>query len=287
VQSTQLTANEVPSDNVRLELLHFIEENTKDERIKKQAIKCTEYEVAKFNRFILNEDDCVFETTIKETPKHFEERYLAKTYQGALNKIKYFCEKYECSLEKTSWIKITKRKAKDDLSAEEFGTDWCGEAEYNEELELVSVEHDGVSKRMLCDDACRCDEDYEKPRDKCLSNHDPKLPRFIKNMDLISYIGQHHDNYNEIKYAINMGWDDDDGSEVCGSNYCIPLDEELLKIAQSIKTEEDYYNNLLLCRHEHIDYVGIDNVISNNLPAENKKAYKVFMKLYKKFHKKE
>ncbi|MCL2370044.1 MAG: hypothetical protein FWC80_02290 [Firmicutes bacterium] len=281
-----------PTYDRLIELLSYIVSSTKDERTKSQAEKCITYKEDEFKKFISDEKDCVFEAIIKEKPKAIEERFLAKTYQGAYNKVKLFCKEYNIVFDKSSLVEIFKRKATDDLSPKQYGfdEDEQGRIRLNAKLEIKDVDHYSFDdeRKWLCS-TCKCyDDEDEKLDTECFLHRDPELPKFVKHLDLITYCNSYlNEYYGATKYAINMEWSDDDGSDLLktDSNYCIELDKATYKHAMSIKSKDDYEKGILFGHHTHIDYVNIDLVSYGELPEEIKKTYDVFMKLYKQYDK--
>jgi len=280
-----------PTHDKLMELLNLIFSNTKDEQTKCQAEKCIAYKKSEFEKFISDENDCVFEVIIKEKPKSVEERLLAKTCQGAYNKMKLFCANFDIVLNESSIVEIIKRKATDELSSKQyaFDEDEQGRIRLNAKFEIEEVDHYSFDdeRKWLCP-ACECyDNEDEKVDADCFLHRNPKLPKFVGHLDLITYSDPYFSDYGTIKYAINLEWDDDDGSELLktDSNYCIELDEETYKSALSIKTKDDYEKGILFDHHTHIYYVDIDLAYYDKLPQEIKKTYDVFIKLYRQYDK--
>ena len=136
-----LAYKHAPDYNTKLDLLSVIESNVEDGAIKEYAAKCIDFEKEKLQRFVDPGENCVFEVKIKETPDSWEERYLAKTFNGVLKKVEYFSEYYECTkMGINSRFEIVKRRVVDETKIEEFDEDWRGEATYN-----------GNSVRWLCE----------------------------------------------------------------------------------------------------------------------------------------
>jgi len=253
----------------QIELLRLISENTKDERTKMQAEKCTKYKENEYAKFISDEKDCVFEVIVTEYDTEYEDRFLAKTYKVAIDKMKNFSQHYKKNKFKFLQIEILKRKINDKIKDE----DRLGRAGYNENLELVDIDYYKFDdeKKWLCPE-CNCYYNDDKTVDnKCFLHREVELPKFIHDMDLITY-KPYHDTLGNSKYAINIDWDDDDGSETfkTASSLCIPLDVKF----SDMKTIND-----LLDEHTHVDYVHIDRIEPNELPKKTQKTYHTVMKV--------
>ena len=270
----------------RLNLITLIETNTTDAFTKEQAKKCVALEKEKLKRFSEPENDCVFEVKIKETPQSHEERYLAKTFNGALKKVKYFCEHYDFTkLNEDSHIEIVKRKVVDETKAEDFDEDWRGEAIYNGKLMLENVLHEDMENGLL-DIGSNCNPEhsdtlyYEQKcktcNNFCFTGKTPNLPRFLKNLDIVCY----KDYFGTKQYAITYVFKDDDGSDDCA--YCIPLDKKYI-CNQSIKSKKAFFKKIFNS-HEHIEYPRIDVIKETDLPNDALKAYQALIRLNERFN---
>lgn len=264
----------------RLNLLNIFAINTDDFEVRKQAELCISFEKDKLFRLMGTEQDCVFEIKIKETENSWEERYLAKTFSGALKKAEYFCKYYKDVFNVNARFKIGKRKVIDETSIQDFEEDCCGEATYNGKSVLLELWHRDLENRLLdgdnnCDDeerdCCDC-------KNKCFTRRIPKLPQFLKSFDIVCY----NDYYGEKEYAVVFVWTtekfDNDG---CA--YCIPLKADRI-CNGSIKSEKAFWD-MFLNLHTHIEYPRIEIIQADDLPKDKRKAYEILMRLNEKFNK--
>jgi len=260
----------------QMELFRLISENTKDERTKIQAEECISYKQSEYAKFVSNENDCVFEVVITNSHEKWqvvhESRFLAKTYQVALDKIKDSIKSYKeyvSEVPEISQIEILKRKVFNNVTDE----DERGRARYNESLELIDIDHYEYDDECTwLSPNCKCyHNDNETVDNECFLHREIGLPKFIKDMDLITY-KSYHDTLGTSEYAINIDWDDDDGTDTLktGQNLCIPLDDK----SYTGKTKDK-----LLDHHTHIEYVHIDTIEPNELPENIQKIYSAVAKV--------
>jgi len=273
-----LAYKHAPTYDKRFEFFNLIYSNTKDIKIQDCVKKCIEFEEEKFNYFIKDELNCIFEVKIKERYDSYEECYLAKTYVGALNKIDYFKKHYSfVRLKDYSCIKIVKRRVVDDLSEDDFDEDYVGEAIFKGKSGLISVSHKEYHNVILNKAIKRI---YPKIYD--FTYKAPKLPVFLKHMDVVWF------EFNgELKYAIVQVFEDsiDDKVEAfieedddCA--YCIVLSGEILNM--KINNEEQFFNKIV-GSHQHIEYPKINILLPIELPDIEKRVYNRVMKLFDKY----
>jgi hypothetical protein len=271
-----LAYKHAPDYDKRLELLRLIQDNAEDSAVREQAEKCIRYEKDQLSRFVEDEEDCIFEVKIKEKPTDYEESYLAKTYRGALNKVKFFCEEGEFKATENLRFSITKRRVADEKNAKDFSEDWRGSADFKADGILLDVWHNDVQNLcfylygFVCGHICM---DCEKEPFPHIA---PSLPHFLKNEDLVCY-----DKNGAKEYLVTYGTYGEgkltDDTDDCA--YCIDLDKEIFDCR--IKTKEAFYEKLLFGLHTHIEYPRLEVVSVGDLPADKKEAYERLLQLYK------
>lgn len=264
-----------PDYNKRLELLNVVEKQAEDAAIRAWAARLTKFEKRKMEIFTSFRLNTVYEVKIKETPDAAEESYLAKTYLGALKKIDYFFEYYKVEQNENSRFEIARRKAEDTFLADKFEDDWLGSCVLKKGkiltevsiLEICSENTEGSQ----CDKEIECSE-CDTP---CIHVQVLNLPRFLENLDLVSYT----DKYTfEKKYVVvfpEFGDEDDD----CA--YCVSLDD----VTPDTSNEDEFWN--FFNAHKHIEYPRIEKVSIVDVPEEIRQAYNQFVSLYKLFYKSE
>ena len=166
----------------RLNLLKEISVKCKTEA-KILADKCIKYLEDSLNAFINPQKDAVYEVHIKDDPQSYDERYLCKTYNGALKIIELFHKCYECESEITDISRFTiyKRLCKDYDTVDEFDEDELGCCELGKGFIIKSVDFWEYHYS-------NCDKKCEECTDLCLQNITVQYPKFLNEYDIASYI---------------------------------------------------------------------------------------------------
>jgi len=253
----------------QIELLKLISENTLDERTKVQALECIKYKEDEYQEFVSLKEDNLFDLIVSASKINHECRYLTKVCGIAFEKLKDLVSHYKSINMKILYRTIIKRKVNDNAD----GKDQVGYASFDENFQLLEVCcHKYDYKRKTLAPSCNCWKNaQESVDDECFLHRQVRFPKFIKNLDLIHYQPV-NDTLGESEYAINIDWDDDDGSEVLKSaqNLCIPLDTRISKCSTK---------NALLNAHTHVEYVHINLAEPSELPESIQKIYRKVLKI--------
>jgi len=272
-----LAYRNAPDYNTRLELLRLVESATSDEKTKSQAKRCIGYEKEKWERFVAAEKNCIFEAKIKSEPNAYEERYIAKSFDSINKTIRNFCEHYEVALNDQSRFDITKRKFTDGMTAEDFDEDWRGEASYKGEATLIDVLYEDFRDRTLLMDVDGCEEKDcdECEHQPCFINKPPKLPPFLKNLDLVCY----EDSDGIKNYSVYFGDMETDELDECA--YLVKIYDKAI-CSKTLKTKDLFFERIFNL-HEHIEFSRLDVIKMADLPNEIKETYRTFKRLYARF----
>lgn len=237
----------------RLNLLKEISAKCKTEA-KILADKCIKYLEDSLNAFINPQKDAVYEVHIKDDPQSYDERYLCKTYNGALKIIELFHKCYECESEITDISRFTiyKRLCKDYDTVDEFDEDELGCCELGKGFIIKSVDFWEYHYS-------NCDKKCEECTDLCLQNITVQYPKFLNEYDIASYI-----NYDfEKEYYIALcpeGYEHDD----CA--YLLPLNSWYLE-------HNDWQN--VMDSHQHTEYPLVQKESYEALSDELKQNYQL------------
>ncbi|MCL2670888.1 MAG: hypothetical protein FWF10_02500 [Clostridiales bacterium] len=269
-----LAYRHAPDYDTRIELLRLLAAKTKDAETKMQAKRCIAFEKAKWDRFISDEDDCIFEVKIKDKPDAWEERYIARTFESALRKIRNFCAHYEIVFTEQSRFDIVKRRFTDETCSEDFEEDWRGEASYKGDFVLMQVLHKTLDEREFLVD-CRENSCLDCTQPSCFEYAAPRLPRFLKNTDIVCYRG-----YDGImEYGVFFGDMRTDLADDCA--YLVSLCNDSF-CGMQIKMKEQFYE-LLFHLHCHIPFPKLEVIKAAELPETLKNNYRAFRRLYARF----
>ena len=189
----------------RVDLLKQIYELTDDNNLKDMINKAINGIKEEYSNFIKPEENAIFEACIKETPSSWEERYLCKTYEGALKRISLFFEFYRIAIQNdSSWFYINKRIAKDCNTVEEFIEDEIGSMTLLKGLVIQDVKYYPTR------------EEKDKNSDEYgFLNIEIKYPEILNNFDIVKY-----NRGGEVNFAINII------NFSINDLYLIPLDED-------------------------------------------------------------
>lgn len=198
--------------------------------------------------------DTIFELHIKESPQDFDNRYLCKTYQDALNMINAFFEYYEFEPNVFTRYKITKRH----ILSHKFSEDVCGEAEFLWNKSLYSMD-DYKLRTEQCNGDCKNCEMY------CLNPDGAIYPIFTSNGDLVKY----KTNDGNQQYGVIIWFDNSTDSEYA---CIIPMNTPYMHY-------QDFGN--AHHSHTHIKQTFIEKADYNTLPTELKEIYWEFSKYIK------
>ena len=274
-----LAYRHAPDYDTRLSLLSLVENTTKDKTTKERAIKWMAFEKEKLCKFVEPEENCVFEVKIKEAPDSWEERYLARTCSGALKKFDYFCKYYYevIRMDANSRFEIIKRRCVDETKFEDFNEDWRAEATYNRNSILINVLYEDLEIELL-NGVTKCDsviQNCHACKNPCLTNKIPRLPQFLKNLDIVCY----NNYFGKKQYAVVFVFKDNDEIDDCA--YCIPLDKERI-CNKVIRSRKAFYEKLFEL-HEHIEYPRIDIIQAADLPKDALRAYQTLFRLNERY----
>ncbi|MDR2090906.1 MAG: hypothetical protein LBP62_04550 [Clostridiales bacterium] len=275
-----LAYKHAPDFAARLDLIKLIQENTGDKPTRAQAKRCIGFEKAKYELFRSGEQDCVFEVKIKDEPNALEERYLAKTYDGALKKIRFFCKHYKfVKFNENTRIIIEKRLVSDEKSVKEFGEDHRGEARFKGKVVLDKIDHKKMNEYTLLNKP-DCKRKCTDCNARCFIYKAPELPPFLKNFDVVRYEGDYYgggNNFSIVLITEDTGNTKDDGDDCA---YCIEINPDILD--REIDTDEKFFEALFNA-HEHIEYPRLETVAADVLPEKTKAAYEKIMSLFERF----
>jgi hypothetical protein len=274
-----LAYKHAPDFAKRLELLRLIGTGTDDAFIRKQARRCVAFEEKKYKCFAESEPDCFFEVKIKSEPNAYEESYLAKTYQGALDKARLFCKRYKVKFNAGSRITIEKRRAADDASLKEFDEDWQGCARFKGDMVLTDIDHqklrDNLLNKTFCQGKCPRAPECER---QCFTWTKPKLPPFPSHKDIVCYDDNGAAAY-AIAYTVNAdGSLSADNGDDCV--YCVRISSKIVETA--IEKEEQFYETVF-GYHDHIQNPRLEVVGVDDLPEKIKEAYGRLLELFERY----
>jgi len=272
-----LAYRHAPDYDTRLDLLLRLAAKTKDAATKAQAKRCIAFEKATWKRFISDEKDCIFEAKIQDAPDSPVERYITKTFEGALRKVRHFCVYYETALTERSRFTIEKRRLTDEASAEDFEEDWRSEASYRGDFVLIDVQHAALDHAELLGVACdgRCHgTDYACAQHPCFVSRAPRLPPFPKNLDIVRYAFD-----DAAEYGIYYGDVETDAEDDCA--FLLSLYEDSF-CGMRIQTKEQYYQRVSAL-HCHVPFPKLEVIKAEALSMKLQKNYRAFRRLYARF----
>lgn len=243
-----------PSFEERLRLLQLLADHAPT--VSDHASKCIRWQKDSLERFKEHEVDEIYELRIMETPDSYEERYLCRSYETALEMIDGFYREYH--IPKTSPLAsydIVKRKILKEGDA--FCEDHLGECRLSAGKVLVSMDHrDGETENGLCNGQCL---DCTK---LCISILEVPCPVFIADRAPVLY----YEGNGTAHYGIHLNFAH---AEELSEYYIIPLESSMLESG-------DYEEHWDCHRHEHIPCPRVEAVAAEELPAELLQRYHSF-----------
>ena len=254
IELVKIVFNYSESYEQRLNLLSLIEANINDDSLKKYIMHIINTQREILDKFLEQEEKCVYELHINETPDSYEERYLCNSYMDAKNMIALFYQEYGGRESKLSKYKIEKRKIF--KGKEKFEEDYLGHCILNFKREICKVEIDNVnSYANICDGRCG-----DECKMLCINNVYIDFPCFLKDMDIVDYVDYNGKSHYGV-YLENM-------SNIKEEYYIIPLDCMAMRY---YIFERDFYN------HEHIEAPFVEKAELDNIPDDIKNIYKAYI----------
>ncbi|MBQ9915236.1 MAG: hypothetical protein IJO50_03720 [Clostridia bacterium] len=243
----------------RLNILSLIKTSLCDESLKRYIEKLIETQKEIHKKFLQNQENCIYELYIKESPDSYDERYLCDSYFSAVKMIDLFYERYGNGENELSRYEIEKRKIFS--STDKFDEDYVGNCKLNYKREIQEIDIDDVkSYANICDAACS-----DECNILCINNIDIEFPRFAENLDVVEYFDRAGKKHYGV-YLENM-------SDINEEYYVIPLDCDAMRYHHF---ERDFYN------HEHIKAPFVEKVDISNIPEQIQEVYQSYVEYLEK-----
>lgn len=244
-----------PNFAERLRLLQLLVEHAP--AVSDYAARCISWQKSSLEALKKAEADEVYELRIKDEPDAYEECYLCRSFQDALELIDSFRKEYDI-LEENPLARYVISKRKILRSADPFREDGMGECDFSAGKVLLSVDcYSEETENGPCEHNCL---DCKNP---CVSTFEPCFPVFLADRIPVRYrIGD-----GSIQYGIYLDIGHTETSESC---YIIPLDGSML--------ESRHYDQYWECHwHEHIPCPYVEAVAVEELSPEYQERYRDFI----------
>ncbi len=240
-----------PDFHSRIKYLEMFSRLSNCKTAKLQAQNIISVQKCIYKSFDKADENTVFEVHIKEFPNDFDNRYLCKTYQNALDMIDAFFKYYEFHPNPLTRCKITKRR----ILSNTFSEDIMGEAEFTSNKALYSIEDYTIGTEE-CDGCCKSCEKY------CLHPDGAAYPIFTSEGELVKYTTA---DGNQQYGFVNWFGDNSPQEYAC----IIPIDTPYMHY-------RDFEN---ACNsHTHIKQTFIEKADCNMLSEELKGIYWDYIK---------
>ncbi len=260
IELVKIAFDYAESYDQRLNLLELIKINIREDCLKEYIEQLIEIQKELYIKFMRQDEKCVYELHIKETPTSHDERYLCDSYSSAIEMIDLFYEEYGNDENQLTKYEIEKRRIFS--SNGEFGEDYVGNCKLNYKREVREIDIDDVNSYTNICDGC-CSDECEG---LCVNNVDISFPRFAEDLDIVEY----SDYSGKKHYGVYL-----ENMCVVKEEYSvIPLDCVAMKYNCF---ERDFYN------HEHIKAPFVEKVDMDNIPDEIREVYKNYINYLEKF----
>lgn len=235
-----------PSFDERLRLLQLLADYAPT--VSEHADKCIIWQKSCLERFKCHGEDEIYELHIKEEPDAYDERYLCRSFETALEMIDGFYKEYDCAAESPlATYEIVKRKIL--RSGQPFAEDWAGECSFSAGKVLLSVTGFAGENEFG-----QCASDCENCLHPCLSIMDAVFPVLIADRAPVRY----YERGQYPQYGIHLNFD---RAEKLPDLYIVPLDAQM--------PEADSWP------HKHIPCPDVEEV--SELPVELQEKYDRFL----------
>ena len=234
----------------RLQLLRELVATAKSAQPRELAERCIAYQEQSMAAFMATQSGAAYEIHIKDDPDAYEERYLCRTYEGALGLFKTFHMSYKCEASEDGMFYIALRKFVDGNSAADFEEDEIGSCWLTKDGDIEKVdiwELDKKNRDADNDDGSCCNKLY-------INNVDVTYPPFLNEYDPVIY----HRCGQGFGIALRVG--ENDKYEA----YVLPLDFYSAKYG-------DYKN--IHDTHMHVELPLVEKIDASTLSEELKIRY--------------
>lgn len=230
----------------RLNLLEMILDYTNDEKLKEYICDLIEWKKSVLEEFKKNDETCIYELHIKETPNSYDERYLCKTFESALKMIKLFYDEYDGEETKQSRYHIVKRKVFN-VEKHLFSEDYVGSCDLLKDGVIYDADMESMSFLRT---------DDKKSVFGYMRNSTIDFPVFVPDKGLVRY----KDADGGICYGVNLTIE----INVHDEYYIIPLHSTAME-CKNYDNSFDY--------HEHLESPWVENADISELKSDLKERY--------------
>ena len=237
-----------PDFDTRIDLLRRLAQCFSGE-LKAYTSRLVSVQQRMLESFLTRGDGEVYELHIKDTPDAYDERYLCRSFEEAMNFIPHFFREYDCEEKAVSRYTIVKRRI---LSAETgFSEDALGELVLLPGGKIHSVTVFAFDHRAeeCCGQCLACDR-------PCAHCHETLFPVFVRHGDAVKYYESSGKESFGIAFSLN--------DRPCSDCYVIPLDSEAVR-------HHDFAN--LHDAHQHIPAPLTERIKPEELPEDRKDDY--------------
>ncbi len=236
----------------RLHMLSEIMVTSQSQQACELAEKSIRYQMDAMTSFMAPQADVVYELHICDDPNAYEERYLCRTYEAALQLFHNFHSYFECLPNEDGRYWIVSRKFVDGNTADNFSEDEVGVCCLTKDCEVLDVDVWDLYHKD-------CDRSCENCERICLDNVSLDYPNFLENYDAVQFCGFR----NKIHFGIF----------IMEGDCILPLDSEYAEYG-------DYKN--INRSHEHIDPPFIEKIDVSTLNDEFRKRYDLIVAYLRK-----
>lgn len=245
--------NYAPDYDTRLRLLEGLEQTTTG-TVREYTARVLEMQRRMLADFCRPADDAVFELHIKDTPDAWDERYLCRTYEAAIERIGLFYKEYEDVSAETevSRYRIVKRRIL--LEGEPFAEDALGEMILLPGQKLYSVD--------LHDEAYY----VQDGGDITVDPWETLFPNYIGHGDAVRCL---HPATGKTFCGVAYRFD----VAQIGSCYVLPLTDRTLN-AEDLEHLHD--------GHEHVPMPLVEQIDASELPEKYRENYPLYLQAIQK-----
>lgn len=241
-----------PSFDERLRLMRLLAEHAPS--VSDQAERCIAWQKNILERFQQCHDTVVYELHIKTCPQSYEDRYLCRSFETALEMLDGYCKEYDIKESPYASYEIVKRKILQ--SGQPFAEDCVQICELNAQREVLTIYRGFESDSEYGSCSVECDE-CSHP---CISMTHVSFPVFISDRAPVRFF----ERGEYPRYGIHLNFDH---AEKLDEYYIIPFDSATIARSEF----DDFW-----C-HAHIRCPYAEEVSAEELPPEFQLGYERFV----------